>query len=83
MTTFAPFLVGVADATARVANGVLPEPVGEVLMQVPFAEVVLGAAAMAGLFVVFGLRAPAEGSGGCGSCAGDCGSCVMEEEECQ
>lgn len=82
MTTFAPFLVGVSDAVARVAVGALPESAGEALMNVPFVEVVVVAVAMAGLFVVFGLRAPAERSGGCGSCAGDCGSCVMEDEEC-
>lgn len=41
----------------------------------------LGALAMAGLFVLFGVRAPAERSGGCGTCAGDCGSCALDPEE--
>ena len=47
----------------------------------PFTEMLVGAAAMALFFVVFGLRAPAEGQGGCGSCGGDCGSCSLEPEE--
>ncbi|MDT8340297.1 MAG: hypothetical protein RQ751_02185 [Longimicrobiales bacterium] len=46
-------------------------------------ETLLGVVAMAGLFLLFGLRAPVEEGGGCGSCAGDCGSCPrdLEEEE--
>lgn len=50
-------------------------------MSLVFGEYVLGALVMAGLFLVFGLRAPAEKSGGCGNCAGDCGSCSLEREE--
>jgi hypothetical protein len=47
-------------------------------MTLVFGEYLVGALAMAGLFILFGLRAPAETSGGCGSCAGECGSCATE-----
>ena len=43
-------------------------------------ELMVGALAMACIFVLFGLRAPAESGGGCGSCAGDCGSCPIDAE---
>lgn len=47
-------------------------------MSMVFGEYLLGALAMAGLFILFGMRAPAEKSGGCGSCAGECGSCAVD-----
>lgn len=50
-------------------------------MNLILAQYLLGALAMAGLFVLFGLRAPAEKSGGCGNCAGECGSCSLDSEE--
>ncbi|HSG49658.1 MAG TPA: hypothetical protein VLA43_17685 [Longimicrobiales bacterium] len=45
-------------------------------------QYMVGALAMAALFLLFGLRAPAEKSGGCGNCAGECGSCPVDHEEC-
>lgn len=53
----------------------------ESLMSVGY-ELMIGAFAMAILFVLFGLRAPAEGGGGCGNCTGECGSgsCTLEGE---
>jgi hypothetical protein len=50
-------------------------------MILPFGEYLVGALAMAALFTLFGLRAPAEGSGGCGSCSGECGTCSLDHEE--
>ncbi len=51
------------------------------MIELPFLELITGAAAMALLFVIFGIRAPAEGQGGCGSCAGNCDTCTLETEE--
>jgi len=43
-------------------------------------QFLVGGLAMAGLFILFGLQAPAERSGGCGSCGGECGSCSLDAE---
>lgn len=53
----------------------------ETLMSVGY-ELMIGAFALAILFVLFGVRAPAERGGGCGSCTGECGGggCTLDAE---
>ena len=70
------------QATADVPASGVAGDAGALLVDLPFGEAVVGALAMAGLFMWFGLQAPAEGSGGCGSCSGECGSCPLDDEEC-
>jgi hypothetical protein len=81
MMTTTPAIRALTDAVVVASAQVGPEA-GAPLMDLPLGEVLLGAATMAGLFVLFGLRAPAERSGGCGSCAGDCVSCSVDGEDC-
>lgn len=86
MTTSISYLAGAValliDPVARQGASAV-DPVSGIapLLELPLAEAAVGALAMAGLFILFGLRAPAERSGGCGSCSGDCGSCPMDHEE--
>ena len=81
MMTVTPAIRALTDAVVAASAQLEPEASAP-LMDLPLGEVLLGAATMAGLFVLFGLRAPAERSGGCGSCSGDCASCSVDGEDC-